>query len=217
MTKPWHRSEPAYFEKERREVEREYPGLCFRFVGELVVVEGDFPLIVEGKVRDRYSLEIALARDHPRSLPLVREVAGRIPRKSERHMNGNGTACVLLPDERWKSWPVGAPLVDFLNGPIRNYFICQSVVESGEPWPMPQLGHGAEGIRAYYRELLDSEDEDVILSYLACLEAKQVKGHWLCPCGDGKRLRDCHFTQVLELRKKIQPADASKSLRSLRC
>jgi hypothetical protein len=216
MTKPWHRSDPAYFEKERREVEREYPDLRFRLAGELVVLEGDFSLVAEGKMRDRYSVEIILARDHPKSLPIVREAAGRIPRIAERHMNGDGTACVLLSDERWKSWPVGAPLVDFLNGPLRNYFICQSVVESGHPWPMDELGHGADGIRNAYAELLGTDDISVISGYLACLAAKQVKGHWSCPCGSGKRLRDCHLARVLELRKKISPADASKSLSYLR-
>ncbi len=216
MTKPWHRTDPAYFEKEKREVQAEYPDLRFRRGGDLVVVEGNFPVVEEGKVRDRYSVEITLARDHPRSLPVVREVAGRIPRTRERHINANGTACVLLSDERWKAWPVGAPLVHFLNGPVRNFFICQSLVELGDPWPMEQLGHGTEGIRTSYRELLGTEDDDVIRGYLACLAAKQVKGHWSCPCGSGKRLRDCHLVRVLELRKKISTADASTSLRYLR-
>jgi hypothetical protein len=98
MTKPWHRSDPAYFEKEKQEVEHEYPDLRFRVAGKLVILEGDFPVVAEGKVRDRYSVEIILARDHPNSLPVVREVAGRIPRRADRHMNDDGTACVLLPD-----------------------------------------------------------------------------------------------------------------------
>ena len=216
MTKPWHRSDPAYFEKEKLEVERQYPGLRFRVAGDLVILEGDFPLVAEGKVRDRYSVQITLARDHPKSIPVVREVAGRIPRKPDRHINENGTCCVLLPDERWKSWPVGAPLVDFLNGPVRNFFICQTLVESGDPWPMEQLAHGADGIRASYAEFLGTDDVNVIRGYLACLAAKQVKGHWPCPCGSGKRLRHCHLMRVLDLRKKISTADASKSLTYLR-
>ncbi len=216
MTKPWHSSGPAYFEQEKRAVQAEYPDLRFRLAGNLVVVDGDFPLVVEGKVRDRYSIEISLARDHPKSLPIVRETAGRIPRTADRHMNGDGTACVLLPDERWKSWPVGAPLVDFLNGPLRNYFICQSLVEGGDPWPMEELGHGPDGIRTSYAELLGTDDISVIRNYVACLAAKQAKGHWPCPCGSGKRLRNCHLKQVVELRMKISQADASRSLSYLR-
>jgi hypothetical protein len=216
MTKPWHRSDPLYLEKEKLEVEREYPDLRFRLVDEQVRLEGEFPVVAEGKVRDRYSVEIILARDHPKSLPVVHEVGGRIPRKPERHMNSDGTACVLLPDERWKSWPVGAPLLDYLNGPLRNYFVCQSVVENGQPWPMEELGHGADGIRTSYAELLRTDDIHVIRCYLACLAAKQVKGHWSCPCASGKRLRDCHLRRVLDLRKRISPTDAAKSLRYLR-
>lgn len=216
MTKPWHSSNPDYFEQEKQAVQAEYPDLCFRLEGNLVLVDGDFPLVVEGKVRDRYSIEISLAGDHPKSLPIVRETAGRIPRTSDRHMNGDGTACILLADERWRSWPVGAPLVDFLNGPLRNYFICQSVVESGYPWPMEELGHGKEGICTYYGELLGTDDINVIGDYIACLTAKQVKGHWPCPCGSGKRLRNCHLAHVVELRTKISQADASRSLHYLR-
>jgi len=212
MTKPWHRRDPAYFERERKQVEQNYPDLRFRIAGEQVLVEGEFPLIVEGKVRDRYQVEITLAKDHSKSLPVVREPGGRIPRSPDRHMNADGTACVLLADERWKSWPVGAPLLQFLSGPLHDYFVCQSVVEAGDPWPMPQLPHGAAGVRLYYREILGTEDEGVMVGYLSCLAAAQLKGHWDCPCRSGKRLRDCHLKAVLDLREKISPEDALKSL-----
>jgi len=212
MTKAWHRSDPAHFEKEKQGVEREYPDLRFRLAGDLVVIEGDFPVIAEGKVRDRYSVEITLARDHPKSVPVVREVAGRIPRTPDRHINSSGTCCVFLPDERWKAWPIGATLVEFLAGPVRNFFICQTLVEAGEPWPMDQLAHGAGGIRTSYGELLGTDDINIIRSYVECLAAKKVKGHWSCPCGSGKRLRDCHFAQVRDLREKIARRDAANSL-----
>ena len=213
--KPWHLRDPAFFDRERSEVQQHYPDLQFRIVGEHVVVEGGFPLIVDGKVRDRYQIEITLAKDHPKSLPMVRETAERIPRVVERHMNANGTACVLLADERWKSWPVGAPLLQFLTGPVHNYFVCQSVVEAGDPWPMKQLPHGVDGIRMYYREMLGIEDDRMIAGFLSCLAATQVKGHWDCPCASGRRLRDCHLKMVLDLRAKISGADARISLRYL--
>jgi hypothetical protein len=212
MMKPWHRSDPEYFEREKREVKCHFVDLRVRLINESVVLEGEFPLITEGRVMDRYSVEITLAKDHPRSLPVVREVAGRIPRLVDRHINSDGTACVMLPDERWQSWPVGAPLVDFLNGPLRNYFICQSLVEAGDSWPMEQLAHGAKGILASYAKLLGTNEQGVIRDYLVCLAAKHVRGHWSCPCGSGKRLRDCHLAKVLELRGKISTTDAVKSL-----
>jgi eukaryotic-like serine/threonine-protein kinase len=34
------------------------------------------------------------------------------------HLAADGTACVLLPDERWRLWPVGSPLLKYLTGPL---------------------------------------------------------------------------------------------------
>jgi|SRR5438093_1406189 len=216
MSGLWHCKNPALFEKEKDEVEARYPELHFRVIGDVVRVRGTFPIVCEGQVLDRYSVELLLARDHPKSLPLVREIGGRIPRTPERHVNQDGTACVLLPDQRWEVWPIGSPLLDFLNGPVRNFFLGQSLVERGDPWPFGQWGHGARGIIEYYSGLLDTQDLLVISRYLECLVAKKVKGHWPCPCGSGKRLRDCHTGNVRDLQEKIARKDAAYSLGHLR-
>jgi hypothetical protein len=121
-----------------------------------------------------------------------------------------------LPDERWRAWPVGSSLVDFLDGPVRNFFIGQSLVERGDPWPFGQWGHGIDGIREYYEDLLATSDTDVIRRYMECLSAKKIKGHWPCPCGNGKRLRDCHMDALLDLREKIARKDALASLKYFR-
>jgi hypothetical protein len=216
MSHLWHRRDPALFEKQKVEVEANFPELHFRVVGDLVLVVGTFPIIFMGTVLDRYSVEIALATDYPKSLPSVREIGGRIPWAAERHINCDGTACVLLPDERWKAWPVGATLLDFLNGPVRNFFLGQSLVERGDPWPFGQWSHGAAGIREYYGELLNTRDTQVICQYLECVSAKKAKGHWPCPCGNGKRLRECHGATVQALREKIARKDAATSLQRIR-
>jgi hypothetical protein len=150
------------------------------------------------------SVELRLPRNHPTGLPVVRETGGRIPRCDDRHINtADGTACVLIPDERWRLWPVGAPLLSFLTGPLHSFFLAQSMVDEGEPWPFGQWAHGPQGVFQYYRELLKTSDLRVITTYLDYLSAKKVKGHWACACGSGKKLRDCHFGQIKDLREKI--------------
>lgn len=216
MSKPWHRDDPTRFAKEKAEVEAEYPELHFRITGDMVFVYGTFPVRFEGQTLDRYSVEVALGRDHPKTLPIVREVGGRIPWIADRHVNTNGTACVLLPDERWTVWPDESTILDFLNGPLRNFFLGQSLVEQGKPWPFGQWDHGASGIREYYAELLGTDDVQVIRGYLECLAAKKIKGHWSCPCGSGKRLRECHLETLRDLQQKIARRDAVNSLNYLR-
>jgi hypothetical protein len=216
MSRLWHQRNPALFKQEKTEVESQYPQLHVVVTGDLVVVRGSFPVVAEGVVRDRYSVEIKLPKDHPNALPAVREVGGRIPRTPERHINVDGAACVLLPDERWRIWPPGSRLLSFLQGPVHNFFLAQSLVEKGDPWPFGQWGHGAVGIREYYAELINTTELQVIRAYLQCLAAKEVKGHWPCPCGSEKRLRNCHMSTVLDLRVKIRVLDAAHSLNYLR-
>lgn len=217
MSRPWHRANPALFEKEKAEVEGGYATLQVCVVDDLVFVRGTFPIAFNGAVLDRFLIEVALAWDHPKSIPIVHETGERIPRTEDRHINPtDGTACVMLPDERWRVWPHGATLLQFLDGPVRNFFLGQSLVELGDPWPFGQWGHGAEGIRQYYAETLGTDDTRMITGYLDCLSKKKIKGHWPCPCRSGKRLRDCHLSLVHDLAIKVPRQVAADSLDRLR-
>jgi len=212
----WHRSDPALYEKEKAEVEAQFPDLRFVVENNQVYVRGSFPVMFEGKALDRYSVELLLARNHPAGLPIVRETGGRIPRDLDRHILKSGTACVLIPDERWHLWPEGSALLKYLTGPLHSFFLAQTMVEEGQDWPFGQWAHGAKGIFQYYRELLKTSDLRAMTTYLDYLAAKKVKGHWPCPCRNGKKLRDCHFDQVKDLRGKIPRKTAEWSLSILR-
>jgi len=213
----WQREDPALYEQEKNDVEAHFPELHFVVEDDIVYVRGSFATVFEGKELYRYSVELQLARNHPAGLPVARETGGRIPRHHDRHINTvDGTACVLLPDERWRHWPRGAPLLKFLTGPLHTFFLGQAMVEEGAPWPFGQWAHGAKGVFQFYRELLKTSDLRVITTYLDYLTAKRVKGHWPCPCGSGAKVRDCHFGQIQDLREKISRKDAEKSLATLK-
>ena len=213
----WQRDDPDLYDKEKAEVETHFPDLRFVVENDIVYVRGSFAVMFEAQVLDRYSVELQLARNHPTGLPVVRETGGRIPRHIDRHiLAADGTACVLIPDERWRLWPVGSPLLRYLTGPLHSFFLAQTMVEEGQPWPFGQWAHGAKGIFQFYRELLKTSDLHVMTTYLDYLAAKKVKGHWSCPCGSGKKLRGCHFGQIQDLREKISRKDAARSLAVLR-
>lgn len=213
----WQREDRILFEREKADVDAHFPDLHFAVENDLVYVRGSFPLMFEGQALDRYSVELQLARNHPVGLPVVRETGGRIPRHIDRHiLASDGTACVLIPDERWRLWPVGSPLVKYLTGPLHSFFLAQTLVEEGQPWPFGQWAHGAKGVFQFYRELLKTSDLRVMTNYLDCLAAKKVKGHWPCPCRSGRPLRVCHFGQIKDLREKIPRKTVQRSLTILK-
>jgi hypothetical protein len=67
-----------------------------------------------------------------------------------------------------------------------------------KPWG--ELSHGGKGIVEHYEEYFDVSGKEKVkglLDYLA--EHKEIKGHPKCPCGSGKKIRDCHLNELREL------------------
>jgi hypothetical protein len=120
MKQPWHRRCPALLEQVRADVEAFCSTLHVFIEGEIVGVRGTFPVLHEDDVLDRYTIEIRFPLDYPDQLPTVREVGGRIPWRADNHVfPATGVCCVLLPEDRWWSFPVGRPFLEYLRGPLQ--------------------------------------------------------------------------------------------------
>ncbi len=214
--KVWYESDPALYAEAKGRVESSYPTLHFSIRNFTVYISGSFPLADGGKIFDRYSIEIELPHDYPQGLPLVWEVGGRIARIADRHIySDTGSACLFVRDEREWVYPSGSSVLDFLNGPVRDFFVSQSLYEIDGTWPFGQRSHGVKGIAEFYFEKLNTTDLQTVLRYLNILKRKEIKGHWLCPCGSGTKLRQCHREQLTELRSRIPQQVACRSWRAI--
>ncbi len=199
----------------RRQLQDAYSDLHLRQRGDLMVAEGSFPLVDGGRVIDRYRIEIELPRTYPRGLLVLREVGGRIPTDADRHVEEDGRACVFLPDEFCYRYPGGMGLLEFLAGPVQGFLVGQSLVDRGHPWPQGERGHGAAGVLEFYGPLVGVADVAVIERYVEALARKELPGHLACPCGSGKRVRNCHRGFLMDLRERIPVRVAESSLRVL--
>jgi hypothetical protein len=216
MIKPWHLRKPQLIEQIKTDLQKHYPTLHLSVDGEFAEVRGTFPIkSPNGRVLDRWAISIELPPGFPKDLPVVRELQKRIPWTVDSHVESDGKACVLLPDERFRIFPEGAPFLDFLNGPVLSFFLGQSLRALGEEWPFGEWGHGANGIFEFYKELIGTDDKQVLISYLKVLSKQSFKGHWDCPCGSGKKMRKCHRTEISNLRHKIFPDVARRTLEHL--
>lgn len=215
MNRAWHQRTPGLVEQIRTDLREHYPSLYLFIEPEgTAVVRGTFAVrSPEGRVLDRYQVSIELPPDYPRTVPVVREVGGRIPWKKEFHVDPDGKACVLLPDERWRCFPEGAPFRQFLDGPVLHFFLGQSLVALGEEWPFGEWAHGKKGIDEYYRELLGTDDPRTVDRVLYVLAKLNLKGHWDCPCGRGRKIGRCCQSRIADLRRKISP-DVARTARN---
>lgn len=221
LTTTWHHRNPKLVEEIRRDLAAEYPTLHLIIEGARAQVRGTFPVLSpERQVLDRFAVVINLPSDYPKSLPVVREVGGRIPWKRDKyHIEESGpsagTACVLLPDARWESFPVGAPFLQYLKGPLHNFFLGQALVAVGEDWPHGEWSHGPEGIYEYYQRLLNINDRTIVHRFIYVLSKPETKRHWECPCGSGKKIKNCCARQISEIRRKIPATIAKHTLKTL--
>lgn len=203
-------------EKIRADMEVHYPDLRIVGEGDAIYVRGTFPVLHEGHVFDRYKIEIHGPFDDRDALPKVYETGGRIPKTLDRHVYPQtGQACLVVDEEWLVNVGRGWSFLEFLDGPVRNYFISQSLVEAGQPWPFEQRSHGVDGLVEAYGQWFDVDDLPNTLRYLDYLSREVIKGHWRCPCDGGAKLRNCHNEKVRELQKRIPPHLAKRALKRL--
>lgn len=163
----------------------------------------------------RFDIAMVLAPSFPNQEPKVFEIGGRIPRCPDRHINPDGDCCVTV----WEHWLISADdhsFAGFLNGPIHEYFLSQYWYEKTGKWPFGERAHGIRGLEEAYADVLGIPNKKTdVICHLKLLSNDWPKGHWLCPCGSGKRLRYCHREEMMVLHERIPPSIARSMLQRL--
>ena len=155
MSRPWYEQNPELYTALKEEVESVYTELHFISRARRILVTGYYPLFEDTRVWDRYQVKLQLSQDSPEGIPSLYEIGDRIPRKPDRHMEPDGKACIVLPDAYWYEHPEGMSILDFLNGPVRHFFVNQSLIDLGQSnvWQVGEWKHGADGIVEFYKAI----------------------------------------------------------------
>lgn len=216
-SKWWKMSRTQVLDEIRSELASGFPSLhLFEQPGQDPEVRGTFEVRGEGgSVLDTFLIRIQIPPSYPRDLPVVWEVGGRIPCLRDRHIESDGKACILLPDERWRTFPVGASFTAYLRGPLHSFFLSQVAFELTGEWPFGEWGHGGHGIEQFYQETLGTHDLLTIALFLESLSKGRFDPFRSCPCGSGVRLGACCRKKWLDLRQKVDPQTAERSLKYL--
>lgn len=172
----------------------------------LVFLRGDFPVYDnEGSEVDRYRLEIWFPRNYPDQIPKVIAVDKRIQPIADRHVFRNRAACLCLPHEVTRYLPKINILL-FWENLLKFWLIGQTCYDQDGVWPFKARSHNNEGIYEGFSELLGLSDLEVTKKFTSLLLRKNpAKGHELCPCGSGLKLRNCHQAEYQDIRSLLTP------------
>jgi len=162
-----------------------------------------------------FSIDLEVPGNYPRGIPWLWCKRAEIPWEIARHVYPNGRACLCVSSEYRKHWPPGSDLTDFLSILVRPYLVGQAYYQDHGRWPPGrERSHGVEGIIEAYRDLLTpvgAVTPQMIENFVRLLARRtDPKGHEPCPCGSGKRLRNCHRAFLLALRRAIDPDNAKE-------
>ena len=192
-----------------------YPDLSVTSDSGKIIIKGSFPIGFEERVLDRYQVRIQWPFTED-TAPTFREIGGRIPWIAERHVNPDGEACLLVPEE-WLLLPSHErSVLHYLGEPVRDFLLGQSIVERGGTWPWGERPHGFDGLVQAYEEMLGMKGAITVYKCFDYLTYPKIQRQWDCPCGSGERARRCHGEHLKSLQVRISPNIARSALNRLR-
>lgn len=207
----------------RRDLEVEGERLSAAFPDLVMTVHCDDTGIVSGRLSVAedidYTVQMLVPVEYPKMEPILICKQDEIPWKIDRHVyEKNGVACLCSRSETRIHWPWGSDITAFISKLVHPFFVGQFYYDAHGKWPPTgERSHGKEGILEAFCELLSelgNASESQIESFLRLLARKNTPhGHESCPCGSGKRLRDCHKDLILQLRTCIDPRHAALDLK----
>lgn len=150
------------------------------------------------QLADDFDIEIIVPKNFPKTLPLVKEKSGKIPKDFE-HIYHDGTLCLAVNAEI-KIFVNEIPnLHAWFRKYVVDYFYTVMYVDRYGTFPYGERKHDIEGIIEFYQDFFNERDIFRIYSLLQNVKKQNIKGHNLCPCGSRKKCRYCHYSKLIKL------------------
>ena len=140
-----------------------------------------------------YNVEIDLKHQPPQ----VKEVDGII--KKYTHIYRGGRLCLSTDIEQF-IYIQEKGLFEWFEKYVISYFLTYEYYLKYRVYPFGEYSHDKKGEIESLSQILDVNEEHVIETTDYILH-KNYRGHDLCPCGSGKRIRNCHKDIVLKYKK----------------
>lgn len=130
-------------------------------------------------------------------LPKVWEVSNKI-RKSYEHIYDDRSLC-LATDLEQELYLKTHTIVEWIREYVEKYFVSYIYYKRYGVFPFGEHSHGKKGIYEFIKihyKMNNLIEAKKIYEYVC---TKKYRGHLDCPCGSGKKIRNCHGKLILEL------------------
>lgn len=167
------------------------------------IIEGTYNLSSsynEIYLQKYYNIRIIIHEVYPKKLPQVINIDGTIP-KEFGHFYVDGSLCLGSPMELYLS-AIENNISDYLIKYIDSYLYAATYfIKYNSQFPYGERSHGTMGIIEFWKEYLNTDDYKVIHNVMDYISKDNYRGHNLCSCGSGERVRNCHGNKILPIIK----------------
>lgn len=229
---PWYQSNRKLFREERAALASVAPLLGMVIAGpefrlnsvmvlkqESVVVHGTYGIsIPDSDQQIEYGVSIPMPGKYPKQMPMLFCNDPKLPVGDiDRHIMKDGSACLGVYADIMMRWSSEPGIVHLLENFVAPFLVWQAYYDAHQKAPFwGERSHSAEGIIEYYTELLGINNHQVVVEFMKLLARKnRPKGHEICPCGSGDRLRNCHRELLYNAREKVLWEYAARDLESV--
>ncbi len=171
-----------------------------------IVKETNNELVLAGKVNifcrakqfslcKDYNIRVVFFKDLS-ILPRVFELDDEID-SSYEHKYQDGGLCLETDAAIWFNFIDGFDISEWFDKYVKSYFVSYEYKKKYGSYPFGDRRHGVDGIIDYYGELFKIKDDNAVQLIMYHIVSNDYRGHQPCPCGSGKRTRDCHGNEML--------------------
>lgn len=193
----------------------------YKLKHEGAIVHGIYNLDIPDSCRQiEYGIVLVLPNNYPKCPPAMFCNDPRLPLDDiNRHIIRDGRACLGVHGEISMRWSSNSTIVDFLKIFVAPFLAWQTyydIYHKMPPWG--ERSHFEQGILEFYAELFGRAADSSVIGFIRLLARKnRPKGHELCPCNSGERLRNCriHRDLLYELRERLPWQEAAHDLEVL--
>ena len=158
------------------------------------VLRGNFILnhvFDDVRMTGEFLLEIVVSEQFPMKIPIVKELSNYIA-DNYPHRYEDGQLCLASDLELKVFFSQELDICSFIEKYVVPYLYTYRYFEEYGVYPFGERSHGMLGNLEYLKELFGVDDGKSVFDILLFVIQSSYRGHLACPCGSGKRIRNCH-------------------------
>jgi hypothetical protein len=164
-------------------------------------------------IEDTYQVDLEIPDNFPGSPPIVYETGGKIP-VDFGHFMGAGNFCLGVPVEVRRRFAQHRNLLRFIDDQVIPYLFSHSYKRDHGKLPFGERDHGTMGLLDYYKEFFGTTGIGA-MKLLRCLADTSAPPLMACPCGEDRKLKDCHGPKLDDLRPYLPAKRFEAELRQM--